>query len=72
MNDYTVILLRPDYVTGDFGQDTYMTWVNADTVDEAVVLAQLKAAAADCIDLGDFDDYFVIAVFAGQHDDIKP
>ena len=77
---YTVILLRPDYIAGTFGEDTYMTCVEADSVLAAQTSAQTEAVLTDnegCTAeeieeaVAHFDDYFVIAVIAGDHQDIK-
>jgi hypothetical protein len=75
---YTVILLRPDYIADTFGQDTYMGHVEAGSVEMAQMLARREAYELD-IDEEDRcnyapdtpEDYFVIAVIAGEHMDIK-
>ncbi len=77
---YTVILLRPDYMTNNYGQDTWMEAVKAKDPEEAVKLARGECHLADNegldADDGDFhgspDDYFVIAVIRGKHDDLNP
>ena len=72
---YTVILLRPDYMAGNFGQDTYMDHVEAPDAISAVQEARTGAINAD---YGDDayealpGDYFVLAVFAGWHDEVNP
>ena len=75
MKKFTVLLLYPDYATGNFGQDTYQAWVEASTVQEAKELAQLEAVQregrADDEELDDPDDYFVLAVYEGHLEDIK-
>lgn len=71
--DYTVLLLYPDYLSSDFGQETFLAWVTTwQGLDEAVYLARIKATEAQpepsaVIDLTDF---FVLAVFEGHHVDI--
>lgn len=76
---YTVILLRPDYMTSNYGQDTWMDSVRARSREEAIELARGECHLADnegCdggLDmLGSPDDYFVIAVIRGKHDDLNP
>lgn len=75
---YTVILLRPDYMTDNYGQDTWMDSVKARDPEEAVELARGQCHLADNEGLGDDDDlgypdeYFVIAVIRGKHDDLNP
>lgn len=66
---YTVLLLRPDYVASDFGQDTYLAHVEAGSVAEAQVLAQLEAAEADREE--EPTDYYTLFVAAGHLNDLK-
>ena len=44
---YSVLLLRPDYVANDYGQDTYYTFVMAKDRNAAVRKAQHEAQQAD-------------------------
>ena len=77
---YTVILLRPDYMTSSYGQDAWMEAVKARDPEEAVKLARSQCILVDNEwldrDDGDFcgspEDYFVIAVIRGNHDDLNP
>lgn len=77
---YTVILMRPDYMTDNYGQDTWMQAVKAKDPEEAVKLARGECLIADNegLDEGDADfygstdDYFVIAVIRGKHYDLNP
>jgi hypothetical protein len=70
MKDYTVLLLRPDYMADEFGKDTYMAYVSAKSVAEAQEAAQHEAYKADdCC--GGWEDYAVLLVIAGNHRDIK-
>jgi hypothetical protein len=79
MNPYTVLLLRPDYIADEFGKDTYMARVGAESVEQAQRAAQLEAKREDdryCtpeeVELGgDPDDYAVLMVIEGHHNDIK-
>jgi len=71
MKTYTVILLWPDYVASSFGQETYMTSVDAVDPECAVVTAQEEAMDSDD-NINDKDDLFVIAVIEGEHNDVKP
>jgi len=70
MKLYTVILLYPDYDTDNFGQDTYCTHVRAEDPVAAVHAArtEIVSTAEDA----EPEDYHVIAVFAGRHDDLWP
>lgn len=75
---YTVLLLRPDYIASDYGQDTYLAWVEADDVAEAQVLAQREAYQSDVPpDDDDYDesanrpDYHVLLVVEGHLKDLS-
>lgn len=74
MNRYTVLLLRPDYVANTFGQDTYMTHIEAENIAAAQIAAQEEAVFADRADDYDNihpDDYAVLMVVEGHHLDKK-
>lgn len=67
---YTVLLLRPDYMTDNYGQDTYQAWVLAADVATATRAAQEGANASDAAgaeELGSPEDYFALAVYEGHH-----
>ena len=76
---YTVILLRPDDVADDYGPDRILLQVDGcASPTEAIKAAQRRAIEidddeedADAIEER-LDDYFVIACFAGKHDDLNP
>jgi hypothetical protein len=72
---YTVLLLYPDYATGNFGEDTYMTCVEAESVASAQVLAQQECASNYGESVGEPDqrpyDFGVLMVIEGDHQDIK-
>jgi len=42
--DYTVVLMYPDYMTGDYGADVYVGRVNARTITEAIGAAKQHMA----------------------------
>ena len=72
MNEYTVILMRPDSIADRSVRfDIYVGLVHADTTKDAIRIAQDEVLAAD-IDDGmvdpDFDEtYQMLAVFKGFH-----
>ena len=79
LRPFTVLVLRPDYIASDYGQDTYLAHVMAGGVEEAQVLAQREVhqsdfppseATDDCGDSGRAD-YYVLAVFEGYLKDLK-
>lgn len=68
---YTVMLLRPEYATDDYGTDTYTTYVEASDAELAIVDAKSMCATADYRDGDDqFDQYVsdlhVLAVMKGK------
>lgn len=74
MKEFTVILLRPDYLAdegiGGYGQDVYVGQVSAEAPAEAVNKAQAEAYALDdsyAREPNDPDDYAPLAVFEGHH-----
>jgi hypothetical protein len=73
---FTVLLLKPDTVADNFGQDTAMVHVEASDVAQAQFRAREKACDADHPteeEREDADpwDYHVLAVFEGHLTDIK-
>jgi hypothetical protein len=76
-NRYTVLLLYPDYIASDFGHETYMAWVEAVDITNAIKAAQHEAMrdSGYYTDPGkdDFlDDFYPLAVFKGYNKDFKP
>ena len=68
---YSVLLARPDCIANDT-TDTYFTTVWGVTVESAVATARLEAATADEVEECYLDDYAVLLVIAGDHQDINP
>jgi hypothetical protein len=75
MNNYTVLLLRPDYIASEFGKDTYLAHVVANGVEEAQRLAQLTARDSDrAPDDDPWDnpaDYHVLFTALGHLEDLS-
>lgn len=70
-HDYTVVLLRPDYLADDFGTDIYVAQVDAANESDAVSAAQQEAFASDTKDEMEPnapDDYALCVLFEGRHD----
>lgn len=70
MNEYTVILMRPDSIAEPSVRfDIYVALVKADTINEAIYKAQDEVLNADIKDGAvepDFDEtYPMVAVFKG-------
>jgi hypothetical protein len=71
---YTVIVGRPDYVSDNPVDDTYMTSVYAQTAKAAGLEAIRECAETDSAaqeDVNDVGDYTIVAVIAGKHQDIQ-
>lgn len=78
-NKFTVVLMRPDYMTSDFGQDCYVAHVEAVSEYAAVDAGQHEAAEADHKEgeeglrdiwegaLPNHEDYYPLLVFEGHH-----
>ncbi len=62
---WTVVLLYPDYSTGDFGADIFVDWARAENVFKATSIVQRKAHRSNPEIPG--IDFRPIAVFEGHH-----
>ncbi len=71
MQKFTVLLLYPDYLSSDFGHETFMTTVEAPDPDHAVVTARKEAREANRNQC-EGEDFYCLCVIAGEHNDIKP
>ena len=76
MNEYTVILMRPDSIADRSVRfDIYVGLVLADTTKDAIRIAKDEVLAADIYDGvvdSDFDEtYPMLAVFEGFHTPIE-
>lgn len=69
LRNYTVLLLRPDYVASYFGHDTFCARVKALTAAEALVLAQQEACRTDEICTLNRDDYYCLSCTVGWRKD---
>jgi hypothetical protein len=75
MKTYTILLLRPDYMTDNYVRDTYLTSAKGKTVEDAIIKARLEAVREDdpTADPEDAtDDYAVLLCIEGDHDDLTP
>lgn len=70
LNKYSVLLLRPDYIAGTFGHDTYYTHVVARNAKMAVREARRDVCKTDEQDVGAANNYYVLLVLAGHRKDI--
>ena len=69
--DYTVVLLYPGYLCDDYGgPQSYLAHVQAASSAEMAATLARQQAAEECGDtIHDPNDFEVLAVFAGIHDD---
>ena len=71
---YSVIIMRPDYLV-NAGDDPsaglfYYTTVKGTSATDAAYNAQIAAMGADEPVSGETDDYYVVSVHAGDHDEL--
>ncbi len=78
LNEYTVLLLYPDYVADNYGQETYQAHVMALNEKDAVSKAQVECVQAlegdaepGSSGIDSLDDLFVLALYEGHLADIK-
>jgi len=65
---YTVLVLRPDYMATNYGQDTFLAHVEAAGPAQAQRMARQQAADADHSE-GASEDYYVLLVLEGHQYD---
>lgn len=68
---YSVLLLYPDYIAENFGQDTCWIWIEADTPADAITEAQQSLAPSIQELLIDVVDMHPLLVIEGHHDDLR-
>lgn len=76
---YTVMLLYPDYATDNYGQEIFITYVEADSGDDALALARQEALDAtkpndwlfEDADDRDPEDFHVLGVMKGAVEFVK-
>jgi len=66
MKEYTVILLYPDYIAENHGEETYITYASVKSKASAIKKARKEAARANS-DRAFPSDFFVIGVIEGRH-----
>jgi len=74
LSEYTVILLYPDYASDNYGQEHYITTLEASNPNVAIIRAQQRAFEASndedadtrSVEINDPEDFFVVAVICGR------
>jgi hypothetical protein len=69
---FTVLLLRPDYIADQYGEDSLLCWVSADSPADALQKARAEAIKIDEAPDADPDDYACLLIVAGTHEDLNP
>lgn len=78
LKPFTVLLLYPDYVSDNFGHETYLAHVTASGRHAAVLAAQRELQKIFVENDGHDDtpipesDFHCLAVFEGHLQDVKP
>jgi hypothetical protein len=69
---YTVILLYPDFLSDNYGEETYVAWVEAESPEEAVKLGQKQVLNANANPEGcRAIDFYPIFACEGHHRDLS-
>ena len=67
MKPYTVILLYPDYLSHNYGQETYTAHVFAYNREDVIKNAQAQAVIENEMDTDEQgEDFYPLACFAGH------
>lgn len=69
---FSVLLLYPDYLAEDYGQDTKWMWIEAEDEFDATNIAQLELAKTESQLEDTALDFHPLLVLHGWHDDVKP
>jgi hypothetical protein len=64
---YSVLLLYPDYLSEQYGEETYYAFVEAANSLDAVAAAQREAAVAQDVEIDDPADFAPLLVTRGHH-----
>jgi len=69
--DYTVLLLYPDYLADNYGEETFLAHVRGKNMVDAILAASMEAIAAQCEpeeegEDHDKDDWSVLFVCKGH------
>lgn len=72
MKLFTVLLLYPDYVANNYGEDTYLWLGSGVDVQDAVQQAQREAAVANKCSITTAPDFMCLFCTHGHHDNFSP
>lgn len=63
---FTVVLIYPDYIATQYGEEFYIGAAQADDAEDAVPMVQWLAAQANPEECESKDDFAMVAVFEGN------
>lgn len=67
LRSWTVLLLYPDYLAENYGEETYLTWVNATSAADAEKFAREEVVLTNNFDADDAENFAVLFVTLGMH-----
>ncbi|HJW82452.1 MAG TPA: hypothetical protein VJ396_09430 [Acidiferrobacterales bacterium] len=70
MPKFSVLLLYPDYLANQYGEETFFAHVVADNKAAAIQVAQVIAEGGVANDGAKPEDFLPLLVLAGHHDDL--
>lgn len=65
-NEYTVVLIYPDYIADQYGKEFYIDYATANTPEEAIIEVQRLALCANDGSIDDPSDFALVACFRGH------
>ena len=71
MKPYTVLMLYPGYIATNYGQETFLAHVRALSPADAAARGQQYAAGYNDLTSEAGDDFFVVLVIRGHHNDLR-
>ena len=69
LRNYTVLLLRPDYIASEFGHDTFCARIKAESPTDALLQAKVEACKTDDNDVQNHEDYYSLSCTIGWRKD---
>ena len=71
MEKFSVLLLYPDYYAASFGQETYYAFVEAESPDRAIALAQQQCFNGRTEAIDNLEDLYPLLVTKGYNLDVQ-
>lgn len=67
---FTVLLLYPDYIASQYGEETYLAHVKASSAEQATEIAQKQVTKKEDMCDSNHTDFFPLMVLSGWHNDL--